>query len=169
MDELFSDSFLKHLKSLAGEKAQEYATNAPFPNIYFDNFLPASAVKAALRDFPEAREVRWTEFADKDQVKLAFDTAEKLPASIRNVLYFMNSRPMIEFLEVLTGIQGVIPDPYYAGGGLHQIRRGGFLEVHADFNRHTKLKLDRRLNVLIYLNEDWHEEYGGISNSGTRA
>ena len=49
---------------------------------------------------------------------------EKLPSSIRDVLYFLNSRPMLKFLETLTGIQGVLPDPYYTGGGLHQIGPG---------------------------------------------
>ena len=73
---------------------------------------------------------------------------------------------MIQFLETLTGIDGVIPDPYFVGGGLHQIKPGGHLEVHADFNRHTKLKLDRRINLLLYLNKDWKDEYGGISNCG---
>ena len=55
----------------------------------------------------------------------------------------------------------MISDPYFVGGGLHQITRGGKLEVHTDFNFHTKFRLDRRLNVLIYLNRDWKEEYGG--------
>jgi Rps23 Pro-64 3,4-dihydroxylase Tpa1-like proline 4-hydroxylase len=77
------------------------------------------------------------------------------------VLYFFNSRFMLDFLEELSGIDGLIPDPYFMGGGLHQIKPGGFLEVHADFNRHGKLKLDRRLNVLLYLNQNWKEEYGG--------
>ncbi len=68
---------------------------------------------------------------------------------------------MLKFLETLTGIQGVLPDPYYTGGGLHQIRPGGLLEVHADFSYHKAIRLDRRINVLIYLNKDWKEEYGG--------
>ena len=55
----------------------------------------------------------------------------------------------------------MIPDPSFDGGGLHQILPGGFLKVHADFNKHDKTKLDRRLNVLIYLNKNWKEEYGG--------
>jgi Rps23 Pro-64 3,4-dihydroxylase Tpa1-like proline 4-hydroxylase len=161
MEELFTDIYLAQLARLAADKAAEYQTNAPFPNIYFDNFLPEAVATAALRDFPEPRQLRWTEFADKDQAKLAFDVVEKLPTTIRDVLYFLNSRPMLEFLEKLTGIGGLISDPYYTGGGLHQIKRGGYLEVHADFNRHTKLSLDRRLNVLIYLNTDWNEDYGG--------
>lgn len=161
MDELFSEDFIARLRRLGKEKAQEYQTNTPFPNIYFDDFLPSTVVETALRNFPEPKQLPWAEFADRNQAKLAFDTAEKLPVSIREVLYFFNSRPMLEFLEDLTGIRGLIPDPYFMGGGLHQIKPGGFLEVHADFNRHNKLKLDRRLNVLLYLNQDWKEEYGG--------
>jgi Rps23 Pro-64 3,4-dihydroxylase Tpa1-like proline 4-hydroxylase len=161
MEELLSEIFVERLKRLAKEKAEEYQTNAPYPNIYFDDFLPPEVAESALRNFPEPKQLHWSEFADQNQVKLAFDAAEKLPASIRQVLYFFNSRPMLEFLENLTGIRGLIPDPYFVGGGLHQIKPGGFLEVHADFNRHTKLKLDRRLNVLLYLNQDWKEEYGG--------
>jgi hypothetical protein len=68
---------------------------------------------------------------------------------------------MIGFLEELTGITGLVADPHLIGGGLHELGPGGFLRVHADFNIHSHLKLDRRLNVLLYLNEDWDESWGG--------
>jgi hypothetical protein len=161
MKELLSDGYLQKLQALAKEKAEEYKNNKPFPHIYFDDFLPLEAAEAALRDFPEPKQITWSEFNNPNEKKLAFDVVEKLPPTVRDVLYFLNSRPMIEFLEVLTGIQGVIPDPYFVGGGLHQIKRGGKLGVHADFNYHTKYKLDRRINLLIYMNKDWKEEYGG--------
>jgi Rps23 Pro-64 3,4-dihydroxylase Tpa1-like proline 4-hydroxylase len=161
LDDLLSEVFLKKLETLAQEKAEDYRHNQPFPHIYFDNFLPMAAAEAGLSEFPQPKQLNWSEFDNPNEKKLAFDVVEKLPAAVRDILYFLNSRPMLRFLEVLTGIQGVIPDPYYVGGGLHQIKRGGKLEVHADFNRHTQLKLDRRINVLIYLNKDWREEYGG--------
>jgi Rps23 Pro-64 3,4-dihydroxylase Tpa1-like proline 4-hydroxylase len=161
MSVLFDAEYLAKLQLLAKDSAAEYKANKPFPHIYFDNFLPVEAAEAALRDFPQPKQLNWNAFAGQNEKKLAFDLAEKLPDSIRDVLYFLNSRPMVEFLEVLTGIDGVIPDPYFVGGGLHQIERGGHLEVHADFNHHKKLNLDRRLNVLVYMNKDWKEEYGG--------
>ena len=73
----------------------------------------------------------------------------------------LNSGAFIEFLEALTGIRGLVPDPHFEGGGLHQIVRGGHLNIHVDFNGHPRTGLDRRLNVLLYLNRDWKDEYGG--------
>jgi Rps23 Pro-64 3,4-dihydroxylase Tpa1-like proline 4-hydroxylase len=64
-------------------------------------------------------------------------------------------------LEKLTGIWGLIPDPYLFGGGLHATAPGGKLAIHADFNKHFRFKLDRRLNLLVFLNEGWSEENGG--------
>jgi Rps23 Pro-64 3,4-dihydroxylase Tpa1-like proline 4-hydroxylase len=61
----------------------------------------------------------------------------------------------------LTGIEGLVVDWQLAGGGMHALRTGGFLNVHADFNYHRHLKLDRRINLLLYLNKDWAEALGG--------
>jgi hypothetical protein len=161
MNELLSDEFAHKLRLLAEQHAAEYRENKPFPYIFFDNFLPVEVAEAALREYPEPKQMPWKEFNNPLERKLAFDIVEKLPPADRSLLYFLNSRPMLQFLEILTGINGLIPDPYFEGGGLHQIVPGGKLAVHADFNRHPKLNLDRRINVLIYLNKDWKEEYGG--------
>lgn len=67
----------------------------------------------------------------------------------------------LKFLEELTGITNLISDPSFRGGGLHNIYRGGKLGIHADFNKHERYGLDRRLNLLLYLNKEWREEYGG--------
>jgi Rps23 Pro-64 3,4-dihydroxylase Tpa1-like proline 4-hydroxylase len=162
MDALFSDQYETKLETLAKESADKYKAGKPFPHIFFDDFLPVDAAEGALKDFPEPKVLTWTEFNQPHQLrKLAFNEVDKLPPSVRDALYFLNSRPMLNFLEILTGIKGLISDPYYAGGGLHQIKPGGRLEIHADFNFHPKIKLDRRINVLVYLNKDWKEEYGG--------
>ena len=73
----------------------------------------------------------------------------------------LNAKPFLEYLTALTGIAGLIPDPYLDGAGFHQIVRGGKLKVHADFNVHAIMRTYRRLNLLLYLNADWPAEWGG--------
>ncbi len=68
----------------------------------------------------------------------------------------------MQFLEELTGIEHLIPDWSMDGGGLHQTLRGGHLNVHADFTtHHVNENWARRVNILLYLNEEWREEWGG--------
>ena len=124
MEALFSDEYATKLETLAKEKSQEYKNGKPFPHICFDDFLPVETAEAALKDFPEPKRVTWTEFDRPTERKLAFNVVEKLPPSVRNVLYFLNSRPMLTFLEILIGLKSVISDPYYAGGGLHSDQAG---------------------------------------------
>lgn len=72
-----------------------------------------------------------------------------------------NSGPFLRALSELTGIEGLLSDPYLAGGGQHQSGRGGRLKVHSDFNVHPFLPLTRRLNMLVYLNDGWEKGWGG--------
>ncbi len=99
---------------------------------------------------------------DRAQERLKFSyNPDSLTTRLRTFFYSLNSRPFVRFLENLTGITGLIPDPYCMGGGFHEIRQGGYLSVHADFNHHKKMNLEQRINVLIYLNKGWREEFGG--------
>ncbi|MET0626303.1 MAG: 2OG-Fe(II) oxygenase [Pyrinomonadaceae bacterium] len=149
------------LARLGAEYRDAYATAEPFPHVVIDDFLPAETLRAVAGSFPKPEEVDWHVFDNPRQKKLAFDDERRMDAGALWLLYQLNSGRFMEFLERLTGIEGLIPDPYFVGGGLHQIERGGFLKIHADFNRHPKFGLDRRLNLLLFLNENWEEEYGG--------
>jgi len=151
----------EYLIQLAKANQQRYAQALPFPHIVIDNFLPTEVLDAVLSEFPQPEQINWTKYEDTAQVKLASTTETQLGIATRLLLHQFNSSVFLNFLETLTGIDGIIPDPHFAGGGLHQIVRGGFLKVHVDFNRHFKLRLDRRLNLLLYLNQNWEESYGG--------
>ena len=138
-----------------------YVSAQPFPHVVIDGLFPDEVLEAVLTEFPTADEIDWRRFDNATEKKLGYWHESALLPRLQLFLYEMNSVPVLRFLEALTGIQGLIPDPYFGGAGPHQILPGGFLKVHADFNWHSKMKLDRRLNLLVYLNRDWREEYGG--------
>ena len=158
MRQLFNED---HLFNLAEQYRDEFVNAKPFPHLVIDNFLDPKILDEVLNAFPQKDELDFYKYENQLERKLAFDQVSKLPDPIYNILTQMNSAVFISFLEKLTGIEGVIPDPYYRGGGIHQIEKGGKLDVHIDFNIHTKFKLNRRLNAIIYLNKDWEEAYGG--------
>jgi len=151
----------ERLVELAASYRESYALAEPFRHIVMDDFLPAETLREVADNFPSLRDSGWHEFDNPREKKLAFEQETQIEDKARWLLYQLNSSTFVRFLELLTGIDGLIPDPYFVGGGLHQIEPGGFLKIHADFNRHSKLKLDRRLNLLVYLNENWQEEWGG--------
>ena len=152
------------LLSLARQKREQYQSAKPFPHIVLDQFISEEVLQEALREFPSIEELaHWKIASDENTQYRKFhlpDTSE-MKFHVRHLVEQFNSSTFCLFLEELTGIEGIIPDPHLLGGGIHQIARGGLLKVHADFNVHHRFRLDRRLNVLLYLNPDWKEEYGG--------
>ena len=149
------------LASLAAKNRKRYANAQPFPHVVLDGVLPEQALDLALDNFPSVDSVVWKEYDNYHEVKLETQGEERFGDTMSLLLYQFNSAPFLRFLEDLSGVRPLIPDPYFAGGGLHQIARGGKLGVHADFSGHWKLPLRRRLNVIVYLNRDWEDEYGG--------
>ncbi len=157
-----------HLQSLARAHHEGYIKADPFPHCVIDDFLPEHVAQHLLDIFPKPDAPFWFDWQQGDTTnqprKQGLGHIKNLEGAdpfIFSVLHAFNSYPMIHFLETLTGIDGLIPDPHYHGGGLHQILPGGILKVHADFNYLEKLKLYRKINVLLYLNQNWRDDYGG--------
>ena len=149
------------LENWAKRFSETYQSNSPYPHIVLDGFLKNQAADKLAHVFPRPDEDFWIRTQIKDEVKSASTKESRFPESIRSALYALNSAPVIEFLETLTGISGLIPDPFFQGGGIHQTLPGGKLGVHVDFNQLPKTHLYRRLNLLVYLNQNWQESYGG--------
>lgn len=149
------------LQEMARQHAADFRTAKPFRHAVIDGFLPEDVIDELIRVYPSPHGESWTRFYNPLERKFALSDEALVPPQIKHVLQQFNSQVFVDFLERLTGIEGLIPDPHLVGGGLHQIERDGLLKVHADFNRHPRLNLERRLNVLLYLNRDWQEEYGG--------
>lgn len=157
-----------YLERLALNIREAYAGADPFPHTVIDDFLPQPVAQRILVEYPAQDAPLWLDWKKRDVVhqprKLGIGNARRLTGAtryIQHMLFAFNSFPLINFLELATGIEGLIPDPHYFGGGLHQILSGGKLAIHADFNFHERMKVYRRINLLIYFNKDWLPEYGG--------
>ena len=152
---------LARMQEVSASANASYLGATPYPHIVFDDFFDPEIVDGILNEFPDPNAIRWQRFDNAKEIKLASASEASFGPLTRLFLYHLNSITFLEFLSQVTGVQNLIPDPRFDGGGLHQIVRGGKLGIHADFNKHAAFGLDRRLNLLLYLNKNWREEYGG--------
>jgi Rps23 Pro-64 3,4-dihydroxylase Tpa1-like proline 4-hydroxylase len=133
---------------------EAYLAAQPFPHVVVDNFYDdPDALRAVIAEWPE-------EAFFKDcptSRKFALCQPSKFGPATRRVFDMLNSGAFISELERVTGYEGLLADEDLIGGGLHLIPPTGFLKIHADFNWHPKLHATRRLNLLLYLNDNWTE------------
>lgn len=140
--------------------AATYQNAEPFPHIVIDELLDPAILRDVAQNYPTLEGQAYFD-RDQERYKSQFKPEAVPNGRTRNLLAELNSRAFLAFLEEMTGISGLISDPYFSGAGLHVTRSGGHLSVHADFNIHGEMKVERRLNLLVYLNEDWPSEYRG--------
>ena len=141
---------------------KEYIEAKPFPSIVIDNFLDDSIIEVPkeIRAIPD--NIWHQEDHQYQQKKFWLPDTNVMPPKTRELVKFLNSPETCRWLSELSGIPNLISDPTLLGGGIHRIRYGGKLGIHADFNIHNVNKLHRRINLLLYLNEAWHESWGGF-------
>ena len=140
---------------------EKYQKAHPFPSIYIDDFINPDLLNKVLEEFHNLNK-KDLYYNDPTARKHATNGDHHFGEYTKELVEYLNSQDFINFLNDLTGIkEKLIPDPYFEGGGFHEIKKGGFLKIHVDFHCHKIMKLDRRLNLLIYLNKDWEEDYGG--------
>jgi len=146
------------------KQAKLYQGNSPFPHIVIDGFFAPNALREVLAEIPSpltSRDLINNDLKDIQEHKYAWRDVGRLGSKSLRLIHYLSAKPFLDYLTVLSGIEGLVPDPYLFGGGFHQILRGGKLAVHADFNLHPQIKLYRRMNMLLYLNEDWDTRWGG--------
>lgn len=142
--------------------AHDYRENRPFPHVLLRDFLEPEAALRMAAEFPEANSDTWTQYKHANENKLGMAKRQLFPPSIAAVTDELNSREFVSWISELTGIPGLMADPMLEGGGLHQSARGGYLNVHTDFSmHHFHPNWHRRVNLILYLNPTWLDEWGG--------
>jgi Rps23 Pro-64 3,4-dihydroxylase Tpa1-like proline 4-hydroxylase len=151
------------LQTLASDHHAAYVVGAPYPHICFDNFLPPDTAREVAASIPSPDDGRaWQFFFAKGfEEKWAVSDEASLPPPVLALTREFNSSRFIRFLETLTGISGLLPDPHLFGGGIHMVKTGGVLQIHSDFNVAEHIRAHRRVNLFVYLTPDWQPEWGG--------
>lgn len=136
-----------------------FQSATPFPHAVIDDLWPARQLRSCAAEFPAGDDPRWTTYPDpKEYGKRAGDSRMWGPAT-KAFFEQARSAETCRRLEELTGIGPLTADDL--GGGMHMTGEGGRLALHRDFNRHPTLPLERRLNLLVFLNPEWKREWGG--------
>jgi Rps23 Pro-64 3,4-dihydroxylase Tpa1-like proline 4-hydroxylase len=141
--------------------APKYHKAQPYPHIVLNGFLNDEVALKAMKEFPRPGDTSWIQYKHFNERKLGKSKREEFPPFLGQLTDELNSKDFLEFLSGLTGIQNLIADPMLEGGGLHQSGPGGFLNIHADFTMHHYHPWRRRINLILYLNEGWREEWNG--------
>tara|TARA_S200000501_G_scaffold253025_1_gene237140 strand:+ start:50 stop:904 length:855 start_codon:yes stop_codon:yes gene_type:complete len=159
---IISDKY-KNFDNYIEKESHNYSKAKPYPHIVINDFFDDSFLNEILTSFPDLSQVKSSEqWKNQNEVKFGNSNYSSFPDKIKLFFDFLNSKNFLNFLQRITSIkEKLVHDPELNGGGLHEIKKGGVLKVHTDFNRHPKLNLDRRINVLIYLNKNWKDDYGG--------
>ena len=137
----------------------------PYPHLVWDNFIDEEKLQSVKQEFPKEDSDFWTwKSNDKNSIKYMCQDQfliRKLPNTY-NLIKYLNSSYFCRILSSILEIPNLIGDEDLAGGGLHMIGDGGFLRVHADFNQSDKkLGFHRRLNLILYLSDEWKDSYNG--------
>jgi Rps23 Pro-64 3,4-dihydroxylase Tpa1-like proline 4-hydroxylase len=149
------------LAEIARDRSSMYRSAEPFPHLVEDGLFNSAILDRVASEFEAMDRGGWHHSHATHERKWSTEDGRQMGPFTSALIAQLNAGPFVSFLEELTGIGGLVPDPHLRGGGLHEIRQGGLLGVHADFNVHPRLRLYRRLNLLVYLNKDWQPEWGG--------
>lgn len=143
-------------------QVRTFGTEPPFDHAVLDGFFKDEVAYELATEFPDFESTVWHGYDSPLEIKRVCNNWNVFPSLTYRVFSFFNSQIFLDFLSVnlLSGM------PLYAdnglnGGGWHIHKRGGKLNTHLDYSLHPKLNLQRKLNIIIYLNPEWREEWGG--------
>ena len=155
------ESIIDLSEDVAKQAQEVFLLAEPYPHVVLDGLWRDDFLRAVAGEIPTIQ--RWSgekNFSGSVQKKWLSEW-EHMPLNVSRLLTYLNGDSFLELLSKITGVDQLKSDPYLEGGGVHSTGNGGFLNLHTDFNWNTNLQLLRKLNVLVYVNEDWRDEYRG--------
>jgi Rps23 Pro-64 3,4-dihydroxylase Tpa1-like proline 4-hydroxylase len=142
----------------------QFTSAKPFPFMKIENFVDpdfAREVASAYPTFDGAMAAGRSFKTVNERKKVQITDAKQFSAPILRLHEMLSSPQFLADLSYITGIPKLLADEELVGGGIHVTGPGGRLDVHIDFNYMQERELHRRVNLLLYLNPTWQEDWGG--------
>lgn len=135
---------------------------SPFDHLVVDDFFLPEVAQALAAEFPASDSDRFNgHYENAIEIKNTCNIWDRFPARTYQVMQHLNSPEFLDFLRQHTGTAPLYADPGLHGGGWHTHPPGGKLNVHLDYSLHPKLGLQRKFNLLVYLNPEYQSGWGG--------
>lgn len=135
----------------------DVVTRAPFPHLVVDGWWDHRLLAGVAAEFPAPDAPGWRRYRNGNERKL--EGPEPMWGARTQALFAAIADRSAD-LEAAFGVPGLSMET--VGGGYHCIEPGGYLAVHTDFTRSADTGRFRRLNLLIYLNEEWADPGGHL-------
>ena len=141
--------------------AAQFARREPFRHVVIDDFLAPDVCAALLAQFPPFERGNARNENGQLGAKSTIERIRGLGPAFSALDDAIQQRAFLDLIGAITGIPQLRYDPWYFGGGTHENRSGQDLDPHVDFNRHPVERWHRRLNLIVYLNREWDDAWGG--------
>ncbi len=150
-----------HVTATVDELAAQFQRRDPFRHIVIDNFLTPESCAQLLDQFPPFERGDARNEAGELGAKSTVEKIRGLGPAYTQLDGLIQTRAFLDLIGRITGIPDLLYDPWYFGGGTHENREGQDLDPHVDFNRYPVERWHRRLNLIVYLNHEWKDAWGG--------
>lgn len=137
-----------------------YKQGKPTCSVVIDSFLPSQLALDLHNECTSLDQSLWTTFTRNSSHMEECKQLAYMPVG-KQFVEHMHSSEVIRWLETLTGITGLIPDPHLTGAGYSRSYQGDTLKIHNDFNWNNELQLHRAISIILYITPDWNPAWGG--------
>ncbi len=152
----------ERLASIKHEIKSRFNSAKPFRYVMFDDFFNEAECELIHNSYPTIKNGTWDGTTYLDQKNKFQKSKFETGSLLQEVFDELNGQEFRTWLQEITELESpILGDDELFGGGLHQSIKGAYLNVHVDYNIHPTTQFHRRLNVIIYMNKDWKDEYEG--------
>jgi len=142
--------------------SEDFLSQEPFNHVVIDNFFTKEFAEEIVKDLPSDYEKNVDgKYDNAIEKKRTIQNWLKLDKNVYKAIFHLLDFEFVNNLRTLTKQKQLVADYGLHGGGVHMHQAGDYLNVHFDYDIHPKLDMKRKLNLIVYMNPNWQESWGG--------